>query len=174
MAIPGEIHFASIKLKSSLLLDEKQNSNFCKVSPSNVHGCFEKWNLNIFMPWHWVLWRPLESFGLSPSCHSADKSDLQFWALWDTKVPLFISTACPCLLGCLFSLFFQRQPKGTKLTCRIYKRIVAEWSMLICREFHKQKNPKAWLLLIWVSPFLCTLSNNASSNAPAFPWVREK
>lgn len=169
MAVPGEIHSASISSSLPLLLDKNQNSNICKICPSSAYGCFEKWNLNIFMPWHWIPWEPLESFGLSPSYHSADKSDLQFWVLWDTEVPPFISTACPCLLGYLFSLFFQRQPKGTKLTCRIYKRILADWSMLICRWFHKQKNPKTWFLLIWVSPFLCTLSNKASSNAPAFP-----
>lgn len=67
--------------------------------------------------------------------------------------------------------FSQGKRKGTKLAYRICESIITDWNVLICRLFHKQKNPKIGLLLLCMSPFLCTLSIKAWSNTAAYSWV---
>lgn len=106
----------------------------------------------------------------------------QFWALGYTEVlPLLtIASTCPHgyilfllfpLLVVCFFFFPQGKRKGTKLAYRICESIITDWNMLICRLFHKQKNPKIGLLLLCMSPFLCTLSIKAWSNTAAYSWV---
>lgn len=121
------------------------------------------------MTWHWILWGPLESFGLSPPYHSADKVIHNSESCDIQKCCHSLALLALVDMATLFSLFFHTQPKGTKLMYRIYKRIVGGRNMLICRQFHRQKNPKTSVDLSVT--FLRTLSNKASSNAATFPWV---